>query len=127
MKNGYLEAYSRDWVLLEDLRLSEKDANEKKTMNTHLHVLEAYTNLYRVWKDEKLAHRLKKLIEIFLEKIIDLGVFSSQSLLRRGLELQIDLHSYGHDIEALLAVAGSAAQVLGEEAMLRKLKASRCG
>jgi mannobiose 2-epimerase len=47
-ENGYLEAFSRDWRLLEDLRLSEKDANEAKTMNTHLHVLEAYTHLYRV-------------------------------------------------------------------------------
>jgi len=68
VKNGYLEAYSRDWVLLEDLRLSEKDANEKKTMNTHLHILEAYTNLYRVWKDTKLARQLKNLISIFLKK-----------------------------------------------------------
>jgi mannobiose 2-epimerase len=40
IKTGYLEAFTRDWQPINDLRLSAKDANEKKTMNTHLHVLE---------------------------------------------------------------------------------------
>ena len=47
-KKGYLEAFARDWKEIKDLRLSEKDANEKKTMNTHLHIIEAYSNLYKV-------------------------------------------------------------------------------
>ena len=71
LKNGYLEAFSRDWKLLEDLRLSDKDDNEKKTTNTHLHILEAYTSLYKVWKDEELAGKLRNLTTIFIDKIID--------------------------------------------------------
>ncbi len=64
--NGYLEAFTQDWQLIEDMRLSDKDANEQKTMNTHLHILEPYTNLYRVWKDESLKKQLKNLINLSL-------------------------------------------------------------
>ena len=65
---GYFEAFTRDWLPLEDMRLGSADMNEKKSMNTHLHVLEAYTNLYRVWKDEGLE---KKLNELIREKVIE--------------------------------------------------------
>ena len=54
------------WKEIEDLRLSEKDANEKKSMNTHLHMLEGFANLYRIWTDEKLNERITELIYIFL-------------------------------------------------------------
>ena len=61
-KDGYFEAFTREWNQIEDMRLSEKDANESKTMNTHLHVLEAYTCLYRVWNNSLLEKRLRGLI-----------------------------------------------------------------
>lgn len=64
-KNGYLEALTRDWHPIEDMRLSDKDENEKKTMNTHLHILEPYTNLYRVWKDEHLKKQIVNLVNLF--------------------------------------------------------------
>ena len=64
-KNGYLEAFTEDWQPIADMRLSEKDANEQKTMNTHLHILEPYSNLYRVWKNDSLKSQLKNLIEFF--------------------------------------------------------------
>ena len=58
-KNGYLEAFNEDWSPIGDMRLSEKDINECKTMNTHLHILEPYTALYRVWKDPQLEKQLR--------------------------------------------------------------------
>ena len=97
---GYLEAASRDWSDIRDYRLSEKDANEKKTMNSHLHILEPYTNLFRVWKDPALEVALAGLIRLFMDKIIDpsthhLSLFFDEEYHVRGSAI-----SYGHDIEA---------------------------
>lgn len=120
-KNGYLEAYSRNWQLLEDLRLSEKDDNEKKTMNTHLHILEAYTNLYRVWKDPSLRQALQHLIVLFTDKIVSpsghLILFFDEDWTPKD-----HIHSYGHDIEAAWLLY-EAATVLGDEALLQKVSA----
>ena len=118
---GYFEAYSRDWQLLDDLRLSEKDENEKKTMNTHLHILEAYTNLYRVWKDPRLKEALEALILIFVDHIIDtrtghMNLFFDEQWTRKGT-----IDSYGHDIEASWLLY-EAAQVLGDPALLLRVE-----
>lgn len=123
VKNGYLEAYSRDWVLLDDLRLSEKDANEKKTMNTHLHVLEAYTNLYRVWKDEHLARQLKNLIGIFLDKIINKHTGHLDLFFDEDWNVKSTALSFGHDIEASWLL-DEAAVVLDDEKTLRNMRAT---
>ena len=64
INNGYWEAFTREWSEIDDMRLSEKDVNEKKTMNTHLHILESYTNLYRIWKDGRLRRVLRDLVEV---------------------------------------------------------------
>lgn len=106
--NGYFEAYSRDWQLLEDLRLSEKDANEKKTMNTHLHILEAYTNLYRVWKDDELARQLRNLILIFTENIVNQETKHLDLFFDENWNSKANIVSYGHDIEAAWLIDESA-------------------
>lgn len=106
---GYIEAFTRDWQEISDMRLSEKDANEKKTMNTHLHILEPYTNLYRVWPDPRLKDAIVDLIRIFLDVMEDpqnrhLGLFFDENWQRHDTNI-----SYGHDIEAswlLLEAAG---------------------
>ncbi len=119
-EGGYLEAFDRDWTLLEDLRLSDKDANERKTMNTHLHVLEAYSNLYTCWKNAQLGQQLKKLILIFLDKIINKD---------NHLDLFFDDHwkvkssiiSFGHDIEASWLLQ-EAAEVLEDPILIKRTK-----
>ena len=121
VQNGYFEAYSKDWVLLEDLRLSEKDANEKKTMNTHLHVLEAYTNLYRIWKNEELSKQLKNLIEIFLDKIINKETHHLDLFFDENWDCKSTLFSYGHDIEAVWLLE-EAATVLGNAELLKRVQ-----
>ncbi len=68
---GYIDAFSRDWSFLEDKRLSAKDENASKTMNTHLHIVEAYANLYTVHPSEKIKEDIRQLLWIFDEKIID--------------------------------------------------------
>lgn len=119
-KNGYFEAYSRDWQLLDDLRLSEKDANEKKTMNTHLHILEAYTNLYRVWKDENLEKQLQNLIELFLTKIINPRTHHLDLFFDEDWNCKSTIISYGHDIECAWLL-NEAAEVLGNENLLNRV------
>lgn len=97
--NGYLEAFTHDWKEIADMRLSDKDANEKKTMNTHLHILEPYTNLYRVWPTRELKRSICNLIELFLDKI-----FASTGHLQLFFDQEWNskqqVVSYGHDIEA---------------------------
>jgi mannobiose 2-epimerase len=62
---GYFEVCNRDWSVASDLRLSDQDLDEKKSMNNHLHLLEAYTNLYRVWPEAVVRERLIELLDIF--------------------------------------------------------------
>jgi len=119
--NGYYEAYSRDWNLLEDLRLSDRDANEKKTNNTHLHILEAYTNLYRVWKDDKLAKQLRNLILIFTEKIVNPKTKHLDLFFDEKWNSKTELVSYGHDIEASWLIV-EAASVLGDKTLLIEIE-----
>ena len=114
--NGYFESYSRDWKLLDDLRLSKKDANEKKTMNTHLHVLEAYTNLYRVWKHEELAVQLENLIILFLDKFLDSKTNHLNLFFDESWNCKSSIVSYGHDIEASWLIH-EAALVLGKKTL----------
>ncbi|MDA6068501.1 AGE family epimerase/isomerase [Flavobacterium sp. AC] len=97
---GYLEAFTRDWQSIEDLRLSDKDANEKKTMNTHLHIVEAYANLFKVWKDKTLQSDIVELLETIEKHFINtenghLRLFFDENWIEKP-----DVISYGHDIEA---------------------------
>ena len=118
---GYLEAYTHDWQPIEDVRLSDKDANEKKTMNTHLHVLEPYTNLCRIWDDEQLKDAQRNLIQIFTDKILDSKTNHLNLFFDEEWNVKSTAISYGHDIEAAWLLY-EAAEVLGDKQLTDKIK-----
>jgi len=118
---GYFEAFDRKWGAIDDLRLSAKDANEKKTMNTHLHVLEAYTNLYRIWKDDLLKKQLQNLIEVFINRIVNSQTFNLKMFFDEAWNDKTDLVSYGHNIESSWLIYEAAA-VLGDETLIKKVE-----
>ena len=119
--DGYFEAFNKEWGEIDDLRLSAKDANEKKTMNTHLHVLEAYTNLFRIWPNELLKRQLRNLINVFLDKIINKETFNLKMFFDEEWNDKTDLVSYGHNIESSWLIY-EAALVLGDQSITDKVK-----
>jgi mannobiose 2-epimerase len=108
--NGYLEAFQRDWTTIEDMRLSEKDLNSAKTMNTHLHILEAYTLLMQVTNKPEVKEALENLVVLFLNKFLDNETGHYRLFFDVNWNSQSELISYGHDIEAawLLVEAAKA-------------------
>ncbi|PTN10130.1 mannobiose 2-epimerase [Mangrovibacterium marinum] len=97
--DGYLEALTADWQPLDDMRLSPKDANSPKSMNTHLHILEPYTNLYRAWPNAQLKERIGLLVKLFQQRIIDPLTGHFNLFFNLDWTVQSNIVSYGHDIE----------------------------
>lgn len=128
-KNGYVEALTRDWQPIADMRLSEKDENGVFTMNTHLHVLEAYTNLYRVLKNvqrddvqgtkERITKQLRTLIDIFANRIFDPATGHLMLFFDEKWQPSNTHTSPGHDIEAAWLLH-EALEVLGDEELLNQ-------
>lgn len=118
---GYLEAFTQGWKLIADLRLSEKDDNEKKTANTHLHIIEAYANLYMVWPDEKLKESIKHLLDIFEQYMIDPQTAHLNLFMDENWTVKSSLVSYGHDIEAAWLLL-DCARVLNNENYIIRFK-----
>ena len=117
---GYFEAFTRQWGEIADMRLSDKDANERKTMNTHLHILEPYTNLYRVWPDRHLAEQIRHLIDVFLTRILDPSTHRLRLFFDDDWHSRVPSTSFGHDIEASWLLY-EAAEVLDDAELLRRV------
>lgn len=100
INKGYLEAFTRDWKEIEDLRLSAKDVNEKKTMNTHLHIVEAYANLYLVWPNEVLKTKTEEILKTINQYFINTETGHLRLFFNENWIEKPDVVSYGHDIEA---------------------------
>jgi len=113
---GYIEVCNRDWSMADDLRLSDKDMDEKKSMNNHLHLLEAYTNLYRIQPESRLRERLTELIDIFDQRIADPDTGHLNHFFDDTWQPKSDNYTFGHDIEASWLLC-EAAEVLEEAAL----------
>lgn len=98
-KVGYLEAFTIDFQPESNEKLSENGVMAAKTMNTLLHVFEAYTQLYKVSGDRRVEERLKWILDVFAEKIYNPEKHRQEVFFDENYNSIIDLHSYGHDIE----------------------------
>ncbi|WP_167613861.1 AGE family epimerase/isomerase [Maribellus sediminis] len=112
---GYIEALDVNWNPLKDMRLSEKDANYPKSMNTHLHILEPYTNLYRVWPNERLKSSILHLIDVFQQHIIDQETGHFNLFFEMDWTCKSTLVSYGHDIEGAWLIHEAAIETGDEQ------------
>lgn len=118
---GYWEVRQRDWSEADaSARLSEKDLPEKKSMNNHLHLLEAFTNLHRVWPQPQVAARLKELLDLFLDRILDARTLHLHHFFDAAWQPRSDSYTFGHDIEASWLLC-EAADELHDSGRTRKV------
>lgn len=121
VNNGYREALTRDWNVIDDMRLSDKDENGSKTMNTHLHIIEPYTNLYRVWRDATLEKQIRNLLDIFTGTLLNKNTHHLDLFFDDEWRGRRNIQSFGHDIEASWLLHETAL-VLGDRAVLAKIE-----
>ena len=120
---GYEECFGRAWTRLDDVRLSDQDLNERRSMNTHLHLLEAYTTLHAAWPDPRLAERIRTLLELFLERIIVRDGDHVAGFFTERWEPRSARISFGHDIEtSWLLLEG--AHALGDHSLTARVRAA---
>ena len=117
---GYLEAFNIRFEPAENDKLSENGVMAEKTMNTLLHVFEAYTELYRVTHDEKVADNIRYMLDLVADKVYNSKIGRQEVFFDRTWNTLIDLYSYGHDIETSWLI-DRGLEVLGDDAYTAKL------
>jgi cellobiose epimerase len=119
--NGYIEALTHNWQPINDLRLSAKDANEKKTMNTHLHIIEAYANLYTALPIANLKQSIRNLLQLFITHFVNAKTGHLILFFSEEWETENTLISYGHDIEAAWLLL-NCAEIIEDTILIKKYK-----
>ena len=119
-QGGYFEAFNEDWKPLPVDTSSVMGVEEPKSQNTMLHIMEAYTNLYRVWPDEQLRRRLAELVDRMVTRVLDSRTMHLHLTLATDWAPRSREFSYGHDIEFSWLLR-EATEALGDPAMVRRL------
>jgi mannobiose 2-epimerase len=119
--NGYFEVFTQDWKRSPDLLIGERSPKDEKTMITHLHLVEAYAALYRVWPEKRMEERLRNILEIFNDKIVDKKTFHLIYFLDRNWNATTEIDSYGHDIEASWLI-DEAARLLNDPELIASVR-----
>ena len=119
INGGYFEAFTQDWSALKDIRLSEKDLNSAKSMNTHLHILEAYTGLYAASHEDDVKCALIKLIHCYSKNFPFAGNRHLKMFMDLNWKDESEDYSYGHDIESSWLL-WEAMLAVGDEALLNQ-------
>ena len=117
---GYKEAFDREFKEIENDKLSENGVIAEKTMNTLLHVFEAYTELYRVSKNADVKKRLEWILDTIADKIYNPKLHRQEVFFDREMNSILDLHSYGHDIETAWLIRRGT-DILGEKSYEDKM------
>ena len=120
-EGGYLEAFDIYFKPAGNDKLSENGVEAGRTMNTLLHVFEAYTELYRVDGKEEIGNRLRWMLDIFVEKMYNPALRRQEVFFDMEYNTLIDLHSYGHDIETAWLI-DRGLDVLKDEEYDKKLE-----
>jgi mannobiose 2-epimerase len=118
---GYVEALTRNWQPIADMRLSDKDENGSRTTNTHLHIIEPYTNLYRVWPSAELRQSIDTLLGIFADHIYNKETHHLDLFFDDEWQGRRNIQSFGHDIEASWLLHETAL-VLGDGRWLERME-----
>lgn len=113
-EGGYLEAFDRTFAPADNEKLSENGVMAERTMNTLLHVFEAYTEYYRVCKEEKTAGYLREMLDLIDRKVYNRERRRQEVFFDRDWNSLIDLYSYGHDIEAAWLI-DRGLEILGDQ------------
>ena len=119
-EGGYLEAFDRKFEPVSNEKLSENGVLADRTMNTLLHVFEAYTELYRVTQDQSVAEKLRWMMNLWADQIYNPELHRQEVFFDMEYNSILDLHSYGHDIETAWLM-DRGCEVLGDEELTLKI------
>ena len=119
-EEGYMEAFDEKFHVIDNDKLSENGVMADKTMNTLLHVFEAYTELYRVAALPEVKEKLMQIMDVFADKVYNPELHRQEVFFDAHWNCILNLHSYGHDIETAWLI-DRGVEVLGEKKYEEKM------